>query len=49
MFTDDNPKGVMPPLFSWAEYNIYHKIGMKKRVRDVMPILEAYRGDHDGE
>jgi neutral trehalase len=38
----DNPEAVQPPLFSWAEYNIYHKIGNKKRIRDVMPILERY-------
>ncbi|TVQ23027.1 MAG: hypothetical protein EA382_10930 [Spirochaetaceae bacterium] len=38
----DNPEGVLPPLFSWAEYNIYHKIGNKKRIRDVIPILEKY-------
>lgn len=38
----DNPSGVQPPLFAWAEYNIYHKIGNKKRIRDVIPILERY-------
>lgn len=38
----DNAKGAEPPLFSWAEYNIYHKIGNKKRIRDVMPVLEKY-------
>ena len=38
----DNPEGVQPPLFAWAEYNIYHKIGNKKRIREVIPILERY-------
>jgi neutral trehalase len=38
----DNPEGVHPPLFAWAEYNIYHKIGNKKRIRDVIPVLEKY-------
>jgi len=38
----DNPDGVNPPLFSWAEYNVYHKIGNKKRIRDVIPVLEKY-------
>lgn len=38
----DNPGAIHPPLFSWAEYNIFHKIGNKKRIRDVMPILEKY-------
>jgi len=38
----ENSRGVNPPLFSWAEYNLFHKIGNKKRVRDVMPKLQAY-------
>ncbi len=38
----DNPKGVLPPLFAWAEHNIYHKLGVKKRIRDVLPVLEKY-------
>jgi neutral trehalase len=37
-----NPTGVLPPLFSWAEFNIYHKIGNKKRIREIMPLLESY-------
>ena len=37
-----NPEGVLPPLFAWAEYNIYHKIGLKKRVKDVMPVLSRH-------
>jgi len=37
-----NPEGVLPPLFAWAEYNIYHKIGLKKRVKDIMPVLSRY-------
>ncbi len=40
--SDKNPEGVPPPLFAWAEYNIYHKIGLKKRIKDIMPILEKY-------
>ncbi len=40
--TRENPEGVHPPLFSWAEYNIYHKIGNKKRIREVIPVLEKY-------
>jgi neutral trehalase len=42
VFTRKNPSGILPPLYSWAEFNIYHKVGMKKRVRDIMPILEKY-------
>lgn len=37
-----NPEGVQPPLFAWAEYNIYHKVGMKKRIKEIMPALSAY-------
>lgn len=37
-----NPQGVHPPLFAWAEYNIYHKIGFKKRIKEVLPVLEKY-------
>ncbi len=37
-----NPKGVLPPLFAWAEFNIYHKLGVKKRIREVLPVLERY-------
>ena len=42
VFHKDNPEGVNPPLFSWAEYNLYHKVGNKKRIRDIMPVLEKY-------
>ena len=40
--TETNPEGVGPPLFSIAEYNLYHKEGNKKRLREVMPVLERY-------
>jgi len=42
VLTRENPEGVQPPLFSWAEYNIYHKVGNKKRLRDVVGTLEKY-------
>ncbi len=42
VFTEENPEGIHPPLFSWAEFNIYHKIGLKKRIKDIMPILQSY-------
>ena len=42
VFPDDNPESVGLPLFAWTEYNLFHKLGNKKRIRDVMPILEAY-------
>lgn len=42
VFREDNPEGIHPPLFAWAEYNLYHKVGAKKRIREIMPILEKY-------
>ena len=42
VFTRDNPECLFPPLFSWAEFNIYHKIGVKKRLKEVIPVLEKY-------
>jgi neutral trehalase len=42
VFTEKNPEGVNPPLFAWAEYNLYHKVGNKKRIKEIMPILERY-------
>jgi len=40
--SEDNPEGIHPPLFAWAEYNLYHKVGQKKRIKEIMPILERY-------
>ncbi len=42
IFSNDNPEGLSLPLFAWAEFNIYHKSGNKKRVKDVLPILIKY-------
>lgn len=42
IFSEDNPEGAAPPLFAWAEYNMYHKAGNKKRIKEVMPTLERY-------
>jgi neutral trehalase len=42
VLTKENPEGVGPPLFAWAEYNMYHKMGNKKRIKEVIPILEKY-------
>jgi neutral trehalase len=42
VYSKGNPECVLPPLFSWAEYNLYHKLGYKKRVKEIMPVLEAY-------
>ncbi len=42
VFTDDNPEGIGLPLFAWAEFNLYHKSANKKRVKDIMPVLQKY-------
>jgi neutral trehalase len=42
IFTEDNPECLHPPLFSWVEFNLYHKIGQKKRLKEIIPILEKY-------
>ena len=40
--TPDNPLGVTLPLLPYVEFVFYHKIGNKKRLRDVVPYLEKY-------
>lgn len=42
VFSPDNPQGVNPPLFSWTEYNFYHKVEGKKRILEVLPVLQRY-------
>lgn len=42
VLTTENPDGLSPPLLAWVEYNLYHKVGAKKRVKEVMPSLMAY-------
>ncbi len=42
VLTEENPEGFSPPLFAYVEYIFYHKVGNKKRLRDVVPILERY-------
>ncbi|MBN2858712.1 MAG: hypothetical protein JXK93_00445 [Sphaerochaetaceae bacterium] len=40
VFTESNPEGITAPLFAYVEYNFYHKIGNKKRLKDIVPALE---------
>lgn len=40
--SEKNPEGLSPPLLAWAEYNLYHKVGIKIRIRNIMPSLIAY-------
>jgi neutral trehalase len=42
VFRPGNPDGVHPPLFSWVEFNIYHKLGAKRRIKEVIPFLEKH-------
>ncbi len=41
-FDPDNPEGATLPLLSYVEFAFYHKIGNKKRLKDVVPYLEKY-------
>ena len=42
VYAVDNPEGVCSPLFSYVEYTFYHKIGNKKRLKEIVPILEKH-------
>ncbi|MCF0237513.1 MAG: hypothetical protein HUK24_02845 [Sphaerochaetaceae bacterium] len=42
VFSENNPEGVVLPLFAFVEYLFYHKIGNKKRMKDIVPVLEKY-------
>ena len=38
----DNPEALALPLFAWAEFNLYHKSANKRRIKEVMPVLQKY-------
>jgi neutral trehalase len=42
VFTANNPEGISPPLFAYIEHGFYHKIGNKKRLKEIVPILERH-------
>lgn len=42
VLSEDNPEGVSIPMFAYVEYMFYHKIGNKKRLKDILPVLENY-------
>lgn len=42
VYTESNPKGVTLPLLAYVEFNFYHKIGNKKRLKEIVPKLEKY-------
>jgi neutral trehalase len=37
-----NPEGVAPPIFAYVEHSFYHKVGNKKRLKEIVPILEKH-------
>lgn len=37
-----NEEGAAFPFFAWAEFNIYHRAGSKKRIKEVLPVLIKY-------
>jgi len=42
VFDPQNPEGVSVPLFAFVEHGFYHKIGNKKRLKEVVQPLERY-------
>lgn len=42
VLSGSNPEGVQLPLFSYVEYNFYHKVGNKRRLKEIVPVLEKY-------
>ena len=38
----ENPEGVCSPIFAYVEHGFYHKIGNKKRLKEIVPILEKH-------
>jgi len=42
LLSADNPEGITLPLFAYVEFLFYHKVGNKKRLKEVVPILEKY-------
>lgn len=42
IINSDNPECVGLPLFAWAEFNLYHKSANKKRIKEIMPVLQKY-------
>ena len=37
-----NPHGLGPAIFPLVEYNLYHKVGSKKRLREIVPLLKNH-------
>jgi neutral trehalase len=39
---DANSECVGMPVFAWAEFNLYHKAANKKRIKEVLPVIDKY-------
>ncbi len=39
---EDNPEGVHPPLFAYAEFNLFNKVGNKKRLKEVSEVIQRH-------
>lgn len=42
VFDAENPEGVAVPLFAYVEHGFYHKIGNKKRLKEIVEPLERH-------
>ncbi len=42
VFSDDNPEGIHPPLFAFAEFNLFNKVGNKKRLKEVAVTIQQH-------
>lgn len=42
VLTKDNPEGIGLPVFAWAELNVYNKVSNKRRLKELLPILENH-------
>lgn len=42
VFPQDNPEGIHPPLFAFAEYNLFNKVGNKKRLKEVADNIKMH-------
>ena len=42
LIDSENPEGIGLPLFAWAEFNLYHKLANKRRIKEVIPVLQKY-------
>ena len=39
---ENNPEGIHPPLFAYAEFNIFNKVGNKKRLKESSEVIQRH-------